>query len=364
MSTDRAPEIWSSRLQRELLSLTTSSEEGGDTAAAILPPFVTVKDHELDIEKGVCKVTFRISVEGVPTTTQEEETFSTVVVDILLDVSLKLKDGSSPDSAASYPFHRPKALLLNGSEHFPEGSTVQDGDLIAIDCDWTPSLHLNDAALNIALKIRESIKRREPFFKLVSEPPVGTTASSSSSSSKMSAFFTSLKSKAAAVVDELDQAAAPKVKSKTRSSKSKKQTTTTTKKKSSKSSGQVEIGDIIDLSAEPWSRCAGMYSCKAIRRPEFIEAAMANAASEEKNKVSDTILNGDSDENEVSSGSANYMALHAGSIRKVGPEEDYQEQNITLIPAWSTVSCHVTFSFNSYNIQSYNIMILFLDKFL
>ncbi len=330
MSTDRTPEIWSSRLQRELLSLTTTttSEEGGDTtaaAAAILPPFVTVKEHELDIEKGVCKVTFRISVEGVPTAA-DEESFSTVVVDILLDVSLKLKDGNSPDSAASYPFHRPKALLLHGSEHFPEGSTVHDGALIAIDCDWTPSLHLNDAALNIALKIRESIKRREPFFKLVTEP-VATSSSSSLSSSKMSAFFTSLKSKAAAVVDELDQATVPKVKSKTRPTKSKKQTTTT--KKKSKSSGQVEIGDIIDLSEEPWSRCAGMYSCKAIRRPEFIEAAMTAAASEEKNKVS-TILDNDDDENQASSGSANYMSLHAGSIRKVGLEVYQQEQKYLI----------------------------------
>uniref|UniRef100_A0A7S2R227 Uncharacterized protein n=1 Tax=Eucampia antarctica TaxID=49252 RepID=A0A7S2R227_9STRA len=309
MSSERTLEIWSSRLQRELLALTSSDEIDRKQDAGILPPFVTVKDHQLSIEKGICCVTFSISVEGAPkkkevktdkeTEHQENEENAagetdgdepvvvaapedtiTAIVEITLDASLQMKAGSSPDPAASYPFQRPKAILLRGSEHFPDGSSVQDGDLIAIDCDWTPSLHLNDAAQNIALKVRESIKRGEPFFKLAME----TASENLVSSSKVSAFFTSLKTKAAAVVDELDQAAAPKVKSKTKSKPKPKKPPSVVRRKPKKGD-RVEIGDIIDLAEEPWSRCAGMYSCKAVRRPEFIEAAIAAAAAEEKNKV-------------------------------------------------------------------------------
>ena len=36
-----------------------------------------------------------------------------------------------------------------------------------------------------------------------------------------------------------------------------------------------DIGDEIDLSEEPWNQCIGMYSCKAIKRPEFVDAAIA-----------------------------------------------------------------------------------------
>lgn len=43
-----------------------------------------------------------------------------------------------------------------------------------------------------------------------------------------------------------------------------------------------EIGEEIDLSEEPWNQCIGMYSCKAIRRPAFVEALMAEAAEKKK----------------------------------------------------------------------------------
>ena len=43
-----------------------------------------------------------------------------------------------------------------------------------------------------------------------------------------------------------------------------------------------DIGDEIDLSDEPWNQCIGMYSCKAIKRPAFVEAAIANAAKNQK----------------------------------------------------------------------------------
>ena len=46
--------------------------------------------------------------------------------------------------------------------------------------------------------------------------------------------------------------------------------------------GLPEIGDEIDLSEDPWNQCIGMYSCKAIRRPEFVELAMEEAAAKKK----------------------------------------------------------------------------------
>lgn len=46
--------------------------------------------------------------------------------------------------------------------------------------------------------------------------------------------------------------------------------------------GMPAIGEEIDLSEDPWNQCIGMYSCKAIRRPEFVEAAIAEAAEKKK----------------------------------------------------------------------------------
>ena len=71
MSGDRTAEIWSTRLQRELLSLTASEgatdekdkESSSNTSdAGILPPFVEVIDHSLDIVKATCEVTFQIKI--------------------------------------------------------------------------------------------------------------------------------------------------------------------------------------------------------------------------------------------------------------------------------------------------------------
>jgi hypothetical protein len=47
-----------------------------------------------------------------------------------------------------------------------------------------------------------------------------------------------------------------------------------------------DIGDEIDLSEEPWSQCIGMYTCKAIKRPEFVEDAIAIASKKKEKEVS------------------------------------------------------------------------------
>lgn len=43
-----------------------------------------------------------------------------------------------------------------------------------------------------------------------------------------------------------------------------------------------DIGDEIDLSEEPFNHCVGMYSCKALKRPAFVEASIAEYEAQSK----------------------------------------------------------------------------------
>jgi len=330
-------EIWSVRLQRELLALTKEpTQETGDddnsnknSSAGILPPFIQVKQHKLDIAKGLCQVYFNVLVEDVSvedvtepndkdelalvepklnisqdedeTTTENEDATAekeskeespkkdkessanvkqTVTVTILMDVSLDL---SSNNSRNCYPFSKPKATLSSGSNYFGNFDIpIQNGDEILIDCDWTPSLHLNDAALNVALKVRESIKRGEPCLKIV-EPELEENLAT-----KANSFFSSLKTRASAMAEELDKAMEekkPKLRTPLRRKGRIEQREVEEVSKKIVTPSNIEIGDEIDLSQEPWNEAVGMYPCKAIRRPEFIEEAIVAAAvKEDKNK--------------------------------------------------------------------------------
>lgn len=53
-----------------------------------------------------------------------------------------------------------------------------------------------------------------------------------------------------------------------------------------------DIGDEIDLSEEPWNQCIGMYSCKVLKRPAFVEASIAEAASKKKKAETDAAGSG------------------------------------------------------------------------
>ena len=80
--------------------------------------------------------------------------------------------------------------------------------------------------------------------------------------------------------------------------------------------GLPEIGDEIDLSESPWNQCIGMYSCKAIKRPDFVVNAIAEAASKKK-KDKDVRASDDSDEYIPHYSAANYMMLQSGTISEV-----------------------------------------------
>jgi len=345
-------EIWTTRLQREILALVDESNEKKDIG--ILPAFINYHKHDLDIARGTCSVSFAITVEGIdraPTSplvdkglkakvdaalgeedneeqsntgnddesTKTEETDSTQQTSNISEPStykaqiIVMFDASRTNSSStSYPFSKPKAILTSGAEHF-NAIKINNGDQLYIDCDWTPSLHLNDAALNIALKIRESIKRSEPCLKIVGNASENqeddllqeVRKDISKAGAKVSSFLSDLKSKASAVAEELDHAVGsgasgssaeavntspPKAKRKVLKFPRKEKA----RKPESKivTLENIAMGDEIDLATEPWNTAVGMYPCNAIRRPAFVASAMEASGQNNREKVATAGLGG------------------------------------------------------------------------
>lgn len=249
MSSDpqRNAEIWSTRVQKELLALTTDNAdaESTDEVRSMLPPFCRVEHHELSLENGQCMVAFEVQVEV--TSPEGEKNVCKLIVAV--DASLpKRPNGKIDVSKPCYPFTEPVAYLKAGQEFFPVGSSIRNGNRISMDLDWTPSLHLTDAIMNIGLKIKESILQQEPFHPA----PAPTPSAVQNAFASFGKAFSGVKSR----------------KPKKSSPNKKKQPTTP---------GEVRIGDEIDLLTEPWAAAHGVYSCKAIRRPQFVERAMQSA---------------------------------------------------------------------------------------
>ena len=327
MAAERNTEIWSTRLQRELLALTTdnATDDAKDEVAGVLPPFITVKNHGLDISKGDCVVSFLVDIAKKPKESDDKEakeqeegkgaeaSADEAKIVVTLDASLRKKSNGSVDQmAVAYPFLKPAALLSSGCKVFPEGSTIKDGDFIDIEMDWTPSLHLTDAILNIGLKIKESILQDEPFHAAkVTEKndPVEEMVS------KAKKFGSNFRKGIAGLTEKSGDT--PDGKEKQRKSglrlgrKKKKED----KKKANKPNpAEIRIGDEINMLEAPWVDCQGVYSCKAIRRPAFVDDAIAVAAqSTEENQVR-SIFN---DDDEEPDNLGDYMRLQAGSVGQV-----------------------------------------------
>ena len=256
----RNAEIWSTRVQKELLALTTDNAdaETTDDVRSMIPSFCKVKDHSLNISIGYCVVFFEI--EAAPG--------KTAIVSI--DASLsKGADGKIDYAKPAYPFAEPLCLLRTGEDIFPTGSTIKNGNPIAMDIDWTPSLHLTDAIMNISLKIKESVKQGEAFH---AAPPVspsgGQRRLASGLASVRNAFGNN--SRGSGGGDSRGRQS-------TRKGVAKKG-----KKAVASTPGDVTIGDEINLLEEPWVNAHGVYSCKAIRRPAFVQQAMSVAAEKEE----------------------------------------------------------------------------------
>ncbi|VEU33696.1 unnamed protein product [Pseudo-nitzschia multistriata] len=286
----RNAEIWSTRLQRELLALTTdnASEEAKTEMTAVLPPFCSIKEHALDIEAGNCTVTCLLDLpkaastdgdkaEGSETTTEETDKADAPIV-VTFDVSLQKKaDGSVDTSAVSYPFLKPLACLASGCGNFPEGSTIRDGDAIDIEMDWTPSLHLSDAILNVSLKIKECLSQGEAFHAAevsskASKAEQAVNEAVNKAKTLGANLGASLRNLAHNATTDKD---GEKKKIRLPMGRKKKQRPKATAK-------EIRIGDEINMLEAPWVDCQGVYSCKAIRRPKFAEEAIALADSKDK----------------------------------------------------------------------------------
>lgn len=289
MSSEKNAEIWSTRLQKELLALTTDNATDKETeVAGVLPPFIKVKNHEMDIGAGICKVSFVIDVPA------ESEEASDIVV--IIDGSMATKaDGTLDSTAAAYPFAKPVAWLEKGAERFPEGSTIENGAPLDIDCDWTPSLHLTDAVLNIGLQVKESVLQGEPFHPAEVEMEQSDPVEEMVKGAKRLGAF--LGKSAKQFVDKPKQPRRRK------------------KEAKMATAADINIGDQIDLLEAPWVDCEGLYSCKAIRRPVFVEDAMFLAQS---NKEETKEVSSDDNDEQVPDDFGRFVKMQAGTISKVG----------------------------------------------
>lgn len=320
-------EIWSMRVQQELLTLTTTKDETNTTddlssSSAMLPHFVSIPDYTLNIENGTCFVTVAIQVSNNNTTLattrkqdkKENETSTlaatTETVVVIMDLSLRETSTTSATPSFSYPFVSPLARLHSGHEFFPSQSTATLGSYISMDdLDWTPSLHLTDVILHIALKIRESILQGEPIHatendefdetdpidkvvgEVVDEVKRGARRLASKLGSLGKASFLSPPASTSAMTATSDNIkSTPSPRQRTvrgllsgRSKNAASSPEDGNNKNDRGSSAVVKIGMEINLLEEPWVASHGVYSCKAIRRPPFVDQVMAAATAANSN---------------------------------------------------------------------------------
>ena len=265
-SAQHNAEIWSTRIQRELLALTTDNAdaESTDEVRSMIPPFVRVKQHSLEIETGTCVVDFEIEIKS-----SAEET-NVIVVSV--DVSLpKRADGSINTGAVCYPFAAPKVRLASGQDCFPEGSTIRDGNSVSIDLDWTPSLHLTDAIMNISLKVKESILQGETFHP-AREPEVDPVDEIHKGARRLATSLSKGATSLGKSATSLTKALSPQGRKPRARKPAPKKT----------SVADIKIGDEINMLEEPWVEAHGVYSCKAIRRPGFVTKAIESAMQKQE----------------------------------------------------------------------------------
>ena len=124
---ERNGEIWSTRIQQELLALTTDNADLESTSEnrSILPPFVAIQEHALDLMAGTCIVSVRVDIPPPKKTSQEEdeqEEGESRCVLVAMEASLKRNEDGTPNTKdASYPFEAPVARLTKGKDLFPGG---------------------------------------------------------------------------------------------------------------------------------------------------------------------------------------------------------------------------------------------------
>mmetsp|Transcript_25794 Transcript_25794/g.53860 ORF Transcript_25794/g.53860 Transcript_25794/m.53860 type:complete len:435 (+) Transcript_25794:1616-2920(+) len=141
--------------------------------------------------------------------------------------------------------------------------------------DWTPSLHLTDAILNVSLKIKECLSQDEAVH-------AAKPLTKASKAERVNGAVNKAKTLGANLGASLRNLAH---KTTTDKDGEKKKIRLIGRKKKSRpkaTAKEIRIGDEINMLEAPWVDCQGVYSCKAIRRPKFAEEAIALAASKSK----------------------------------------------------------------------------------
>uniref|UniRef100_A0A6U3C715 Uncharacterized protein n=1 Tax=Entomoneis paludosa TaxID=265537 RepID=A0A6U3C715_9STRA len=120
--------------------------------------------------------------------------------------------------------------------------------------------------MNVGLKVKESVKQGEPFHAAPSPGPGGHNMSrvASGLASVRNAFGNTKRGGSGT------------------SGQNRKPSMKKGKKPATPMPGDVGIGDEINLLEEPWVNAHGVYSCKAIRRPAFVQQAMTTASEKEE----------------------------------------------------------------------------------
>ena len=127
--------------------------------------------------------------------------------------------------------------------------------------------------MNIGLKIKESFLQGEPFHAAPA-PELDPVQEIEQSARRIASSAGKMASSLAKAVSALGSSSSTNNTPKGAKQPNRKKPT---KKKQDKPAADVRIGQEINLLKEPWVDSHGVYSCKSIRRPDFIVDAMAHA---------------------------------------------------------------------------------------
>jgi hypothetical protein len=286
MATSNNLEIWASRIQQELLSLLTTED---DATVSLLPNFCHIQRHDLDLNAATCMVYAKLNVSK-PAATASGATASGVGTadDDMVIVELSLNAGFH---TVNYPFHVPIVTVTAGGHHLV-GTASKSGNALVFptdDLDWTPSLRLSDVLLHVSLKIKECILRGESIILSPKTTNITTTMGEhTGGGDPMLEEFNEMAKGARQFATKWGERATNTLgKALASTPKSKKITErpvmAVQEKKLVNNTNTVAVGDEINWLEEPWVQAHGVYSCKAIRRPTFVQNMMLKATTSNNN---------------------------------------------------------------------------------
>lgn len=141
-------------------------ENGKEYNSDVLPYYLNMKEYEFTPSHGKCVVSFLVSLdddvdeEGGKIVLKRASSSRAVI--FAVDISIKVRPGTEDvlEPSMSYPHSEPKITLTCGSAYFSSEANIDNGDLFkySSEDDWNSSIKVRDVAINIASKIRRSIR--------------------------------------------------------------------------------------------------------------------------------------------------------------------------------------------------------------